>query len=269
MPNKINNSQIMKITETKKPDSIYCFNQNPCSLSTAPHSYIAMRIIVVLFVIFCFVDVWAGKADQYYWKGYEADAANKYDEAIKYYKQAIIQKPDFSDAHYKLGIVYKEKGELDEALAQLKEVILLEPNHVEAHYNMGVCYDAKNSINDAISAYKNVISINGSHLEAHNKLAALYYQKQMIEEASHIYKKILVIDYESPEVHYRLASIHMKKGSYWVSIKHFSQASLLYLTHYYNSLLQYMKYTIGRYFDVGRWSRKLDTIREDVDLFLI
>ena len=221
-----------------------------------------MRLVVLFLIIFSFGILRAENPDECYWKGYAADAANKYDEAIKHYKQAIEQKPDFFDAHYKLAIVYKEKGQFKEAIDHLKNVVALEPNHMDAHYTIGVCYEAQGLFSDAIGEYKNVIQIKDNHLDAHNRLAAIYYDMQMMKESIPVYRKIISLDSESHEPQYRLGSLFMKKGDYLLSIKHYTKGTVRYCKNLFKALLQYVKFGLGRYFDPGRWRRKLESIKE-------
>jgi len=66
---------------------------------------------------------WGETAEEWYLKGYEADAVNNHDEAINCYEHAVSIEPDYTDAHYNLGLVYGEKGMLDEAIAAYEKVI--------------------------------------------------------------------------------------------------------------------------------------------------
>src|SRR5436305_14499933 len=48
--------------------------------------------------------------------------------------QAALQaKPDYAEAHYSLGTVYKQQGKLTKAAAELREAIRLEPDFAGAH----------------------------------------------------------------------------------------------------------------------------------------
>ena len=52
-------------------------------------------------------------------------ALGRYDDAIKVFELAVLSKPDLANAHYNLGIAYREKGSIENAIAQLNAVLSL------------------------------------------------------------------------------------------------------------------------------------------------
>jgi tetratricopeptide (TPR) repeat protein len=51
----------------------------------------------------------------------------KYDEAIEKYKELIKIYPNYSQARFNLGVVYKKKGDHKEALSAFKEFVEMDP----------------------------------------------------------------------------------------------------------------------------------------------
>ena len=58
-------------------------------------------------------------------------------EAIEAYKKCISLKPDFSDAHFNLGIVLNNYGKYNEAIDSFNRAVFYNPNHAEAYNNLG------------------------------------------------------------------------------------------------------------------------------------
>ena len=55
-----------------------------------------------------------------------------YDKAVEILTPATNLLPDSVDIHFKLGVVFQERGDVDAALAAYQRVIAIEPNHVDA-----------------------------------------------------------------------------------------------------------------------------------------
>jgi protein O-GlcNAc transferase len=56
------------------------------------------------------------------------------------------------------------------AVEELRRAIELKPDYTEAHYNMGVVLEMKGEISGAIIKYKDALKINSDHEDARNRL---------------------------------------------------------------------------------------------------
>ena len=65
-------------------------------------------------------------------------ADGKLEEAVQEYRQAIIIKPDYVRAHYKLGLALQSLGRADEARHSFDEVLRLAPQSNEAREVKGI-----------------------------------------------------------------------------------------------------------------------------------
>jgi Flp pilus assembly protein TadD len=54
------------------------------------------------------------------------------------YRRALTLRPDDADAHYGLGAALEDVGRTDEAIASYREAVRLRPDFAEAQYNVGV-----------------------------------------------------------------------------------------------------------------------------------
>lgn len=56
--------------------------------------------------------------------------------AMPEFQKALAINPNYTDAHYNLGIALKQTGEVREAMAQFQEVLRLNPNDRGAQDNL-------------------------------------------------------------------------------------------------------------------------------------
>ncbi len=63
-----------------------------------------------------------------------------YDEAIKYYKQAIKKKPNLAPAYYGIAIVYERKGDFDKAIKNLSNAVVAAPDSIDYRFELGRLY---------------------------------------------------------------------------------------------------------------------------------
>jgi len=80
--------------------------------------------------------IYAQDYQTYYKNGYEYFLQEKYEMAEQHYKKAIELNPDFENAHYWLGKVYKQTGAYNQAIKQWKEVLRINPGNQYAFHNL-------------------------------------------------------------------------------------------------------------------------------------
>src|SRR5262245_35402345 len=73
-------------------------------------------------------------------EGDSALAVKDFDAALAAFKQAVTLDPTSVDAHTKLGMVYKEKGQLNEAATSLETATQLDPYAFLPVFQLGEVY---------------------------------------------------------------------------------------------------------------------------------
>ncbi|MDP3900651.1 MAG: tetratricopeptide repeat protein [bacterium] len=63
-----------------------------------------------------------------------------YDEAIKYYDQAIAKKPNLAPSYYGLAAVYERTGDLDKAIENMNQAFSLSSNDINYAFEVGRLY---------------------------------------------------------------------------------------------------------------------------------
>ena len=108
---------------------------------------------------------------------------------------------DFPVQNYKSKWEYGLE-ELDLAMREFKEVIRIEPDAADAHFKLGVVYDNKGEYEKAISEYYKTIELDPQGpdgLDARGNLALIYYAVYGKEdEAIRILEELLKIDPNHP-----------------------------------------------------------------------
>ncbi len=69
--------------------------------------------------------------------GMKSEQRGEMDAAIRHYRAAIQQAPDFYPAHNNLGIRQLQKGNMKEAEEEFRRVVELNPSGAQAYFNLG------------------------------------------------------------------------------------------------------------------------------------
>jgi len=126
----------------------------------------------------------------------------KWSESIQFYQKALAITPNDDIANNSLGLVYFEQGKYEEAKKYYLEAIGRNPEPVY-FVNMGLALVMQNKLDEGIQYYENALMINSENASAHAELAwaklSKYYaegskEKMLLEEALTHYKESLRID---------------------------------------------------------------------------
>ena len=93
-------------------------------------------LVLFLILILGSTIIYAQDYQTYYKNGYEYFLQEKYAMAEQSYKKAIELNPNFENAHYWLGKVYKQTGAYNQAIEQWKEVLRINPGNQYAFQNL-------------------------------------------------------------------------------------------------------------------------------------
>jgi len=108
---------------------------------------------------------------------------NKYDEAIKAYKEAIKINPQDDNAYHEIGISYASMEKHDKAIDAYIAAIKINPKDYSTYYNLGISYSNLKKYDKAIEVYKVSIKINPKYDSAYTNLFELQLiQNQLFEK---------------------------------------------------------------------------------------
>jgi tetratricopeptide (TPR) repeat protein len=107
-------------------------------------------------------------------KGNMSFNKSKYEEAVKWYDQALKIDPKSIDALNGKGLVFNKLGRYEEAITWFDKAIEIDPNFVYALNNKGVTFANLGSYEEAITWFDKAIEIDPNFVDAlYNKGGAL------------------------------------------------------------------------------------------------
>ncbi len=151
--------------------------------------------------------------------GKRALEAKRYDDAVRYFQQALERRADLIDARYglaathnDLGTLHAERGELDRAIASFQAAVQVDAKAVEAHYNLAMAYGAQGNTASMISALHDTLRLDPEHREAHLNLGIGYLQQEEAFAATAQFQALVKLAPEMADAHYFLAVAAAQMG---------------------------------------------------------
>ena len=79
---------------------------------------------------------------------------------VKSYRAALKLNPEFTEAHYNLGVVLQDLSQMEDAIKSYQEVIAIDSqDFVKAHNNLGVALLDLDQLDEAVKSYKAAIKL--------------------------------------------------------------------------------------------------------------
>jgi cytochrome c-type biogenesis protein CcmH/NrfG len=100
--------------------------------------------------------------------------AERYDDAIKWYTEALALKPNDVNVSTDLGVCYYYSNQPDKALAQFDQSLKLDANHAKTLLNLGIVRAfGKQDLDGATQAWQKLMSVAPNSAEAQTAKRAL------------------------------------------------------------------------------------------------
>jgi tetratricopeptide (TPR) repeat protein len=119
-----------------------------------------MSLLRIVTFLFCLVTVGVATAStggmdykELYKRGVEHNKKGEFDEAIKFYSEAIALKPDSEALFFVRGRAYLQKKDYGKAISDLDKAILLKPNYAEAYNTRGIANIGKDRKQPALADF--------------------------------------------------------------------------------------------------------------------
>lgn len=156
--------------------------------------------------------------------GYFMGEKGRYQNAIKYFEEALRLNPNYALTHYNLGNILVRTGRKEEGIEHLREAIRIFPNYAKAYNNLGYTQMETGQTEDAIRSFEQALRIDPACIGAHNGLGNAYLHFGKLLEAVEQYKKALEMDPQNEYIHDNLGMILGKMGRISEATEQFKDA---------------------------------------------
>ena len=136
--------------------------------------------------------------------GFLLNNLKRYDEAEEEYREAIRANPDDAAAHSNLGVLLNDLKRHDEAEEEYREAIRANPDLVEAHHNLGLLLNNLKRYDEAEEEYREAIRADPDYAAAHSNLGSLLDDLKQYDEAEEEYREAIRANPDLAEAHYNL-----------------------------------------------------------------
>ena len=132
------------------------------------------------------------------------------------HQEETVPSPEDSQAHYDLGIAYKEMGLLDDAIRELKMAVRDPGRRIEGLAVLGICYCEQGKPEEALGVFERCLTLGGSSGKA---AAGILYEMALVhEEAGHgaealeCYRRVAEINPDYRETRSRAAKLSAEES---------------------------------------------------------
>jgi len=191
-------------------------------------------------------------------QGVEAGRQKLHDRAISHLQQAIAIDPTNEQAHYNLGVVYKDQKKWNEAASAFEQAVKyasdsptyhyelasalqeakklepaklefettvkLEPKHFKAHYRLGMVLEYLEKFKEADAAYRKAIEVNSRFIPPYIRLGNLYLDFDYDKEAAGVFQAAVTANDGDADAHYGYGVALQKTKQYDEAVKEFKRS---------------------------------------------
>lgn len=129
-----------------------------------------------------------------YLAGCDQERHQLYADAIGSFKEAIILKPDYGEAHVELGNVYYKVGRYADAKDSYREALRIMPGDLPLYNKLGTVLILLGEYKQAIDTFKEAVKIDPKNAEAYFNLGIAYFLDGDKSAATSVLKVLKELD---------------------------------------------------------------------------
>ncbi|MHC4442103.1 MAG: tetratricopeptide repeat protein [Planctomycetota bacterium] len=156
----------------------------------------------------------------------------RFDEAFKYFEQALRLKPDYANAYSNMALALSNTGKIDKAIECYQKALKFMPMFPSALNGMGNALNQKGRSEEAIGYYKKALEIKPTYAPAINNLANTLCIQGHTQEAVQYFKRVLKLRPHYPSAYNNLGTALAKVGKTEEAISYYNQALQLKSDYY-------------------------------------
>ncbi len=112
---------------------------------------------------------------------------NDFDNAKKYYQQAVKLKPDYAEAINNVGTIYYTEKSYRRAISQYRKALRLAPRSATVLSNLGTALFARKQLDEAMKMYQQALAIDPDILEQRGTQGVIVQQRTIEDRAKYYY----------------------------------------------------------------------------------
>ena len=239
------------------------------------------RKYIFFFIIITFISCERAKKDSelFFIHGNVAYKKGNYEDAIKFYSEAIEKTPDFADAYNNRGTVKMASNKLEEAIADFEKALSIDNEFTLAKYNLGEAYSNTQELDKSFELLKqietkykdssfyfvtlsnvlikrnnyveaNTYLINAIRLDKNNdkaltNLGFIQYSEKKYNEAKVSFERAISINPNQDLAYNNLSLIYANQGNYLKAIEFVDKAIIINKSILYENNKGYYLLNIG------------------------
>ena len=153
-------------------------------------------------------------AESYFNIGLASFYLKQYSQAADAYRQAIRLDPyNAADAHYALGLVYRDWGKADEEIQAYKQAIRLKPDFTSAYERLATRYIRSKKFNEALDVLRQLIALKPGDAVAPNNMGEAYLELNKLPEAQESFRQAIRLKPDFGKAYFNLGKCLLAMGN--------------------------------------------------------
>ncbi len=184
-------------------------------------------IYLITFIIsITFISCDSSKKDTelFFIQGNVAFKKGNYEEAIKFYDEAIDKTPTFADAYNNRGIVKSAQQNLEGSIIDFEKAVSLDNDFVLAKYNLGEAYSNTQELDKSLTLLKQIESEYKDSSFYYVTLSNILIKKNNFDEAKNNLENAIRLDKNNDKALTNLGFILYSEKKYDVAKANFERA---------------------------------------------
>jgi tetratricopeptide (TPR) repeat protein len=189
-------------------------------------------------------------------RGLVLERANRFEEAVEEYRQAISHYPHLREAHDALGFYYQRHGLLAKAAEEFRIVANLE-NDFLSHFNLGYVLLELGRHDEALASFQRCLALEPNDPATHYEVGYIHFLRGDYRAAIEQLQSPLHHYPEDWEIHNLIGSCRLRLGAYDEALAAFSDALRLAPRPLAQAQVIERISTVERYREIGaaRWAK--------------
>jgi Tfp pilus assembly protein PilF len=153
-------------------------------------------------------------AESYFNIGLASFYLKQYKDAAEAYRQSIKLDPyNAADAHYALGLVYRDWGKADDEVQAYKQAIRLRPDYTVAYERLGSRYLRSKKFNEAVEIFRQLATLKPGDAVAPNNMGEAFFELNRYNDAAESFRQSIRLKPDFGKAYYNLGRTLLALGN--------------------------------------------------------